>query len=89
MFCELASPRPLPFGLLVKYGSNNLESAMSIRIELFDITGKMVRTLSNQGKQYAGKYNVSYNISDLPNGIYMATLTTEDEKVTTKIILPR
>lgn len=80
------SPNPSSGQITLSY---NLENTMSVRIELFDITGKMVRTLSNQGKQYAGKYNVSYNISDLPNGIYMATLTTDDNKVTTKVILTR
>jgi hypothetical protein len=80
------SPNPSSGQITLSY---NLENTMAVRIELFDITGKMVKTLSNQGRQYAGKYNVSYNISDLPNGIYMATLTTEDDKVTTKIILTK
>lgn len=80
------SPNPSSGQITLSY---NLENTMAVRIELFDITGKMVRTLSNQGKQYAGKYNVSYNISDLPNGIYMAALTTEENKVTTKIVLTR
>ncbi len=80
------SPNPSSGQITLSY---NLENTMVVRIELFDITGKMVKTLSNQGKQYAGKYNVSYNISDLPNGIYMATLTTEYDKVTTKIILTK
>ncbi len=80
------SPNPTSGQITLSY---NLENTMAVRIELFDITGKMVRTLNNQGRQYAGKYNVSYNISDLPNGIYMATLTTEENKVTTKVILTR
>lgn len=80
------SPNPSSGQITLSY---NLENAMPVRIDLFDITGKMVRTLSNQGKQYAGKYNVSYNISDLPNGIYMATLTTEENKVSAKVILTK
>lgn len=80
------SPNPSSGQITLSY---NLENTMAVRIDLFDITGKMVRTLSNQGKQYAGKYNVSYNISDLPNGIYTATLTTEENRITTKIILTK
>ncbi len=80
------SPNPSSGQITLSY---NLENKMAVRIELFDITGKMVKTLSNQGRQYAGKYNVSYNISDLPNGIYMATLSTDDNKVTTKVILTK
>ena len=49
----------------------------------------MVRTLSNQRKQYAGKYNVSYNISDLPNGIYNAVLITADCKSVAKGVLAK
>lgn len=80
------SPNPSSGQITLIY---NLENTMPVRIELFDITGKMVKVLSNQGKQYAGKYNVSFNISDLPNGIYMATLTTDENKVSAKIILTK
>ena len=80
------SPNPSCGQITLSY---NLENTMPVRIDLFDITGKIVKTLSNQGKQYAGKYNVSYNISDLPNGIYMATLSTDENKVSAKIILTK
>lgn len=80
------SPNPSSGQITLSY---NLENTMPVRIDLFDITGKMVKTLSNQGKQYAGKYNVSYNISDLPNGIYMATLSTDENKVSAKIVLTK
>lgn len=80
------SPNPSSGQITLGY---TLENTMPVRIDLFDITGKMVKTLSNQNKQYAGKYNVTYNISDLPNGIYIATLTTADQQVSTKIILTR
>lgn len=69
--------------------SYNLDNNSAVNIELFDITGKRVKTLTNLGRQYAGKYNVSYNISDLPNGIYMATLSTDTNKVSSKVILTK
>lgn len=95
----VSEPVIIPFELDVKVSPNptsgqitlsyTLENIMPVRIDLFDITGKIVKMLSNQGKQYAGKYNVSYNISDLPNGIYMATLSTNDNKVSAKVILAK
>jgi hypothetical protein len=80
------SPNPSSGIIILSY---NLETAMPVRIDLFDITGKKVKTLTQTGNQYSGKYNVSYNISDLPNGIYMATLLTNDRKSNSKIILSK
>ena len=80
------SPNPSSGVILLSY---NLQTATQLRIDLFDITGKKVKTLTETGNQYAGKYNVSYNIADLPNGIYMATLLTNDRKSSAKIILTK
>ena len=80
------SPNPSSGVITLSY---NLPFAMPVKIDLFDITGKKVKTLTEIGNQYAGKYNVSYNIGDLPNGIYMATLLTNDRKASAKIILTR
>ena len=80
------SPNPSSGQITLSY---NLESVMAVRIDLFDITGKLVKTLTQQGNQYPGKYNVSYNIADLQNGIYFATLLTDDNKVSAKIVLTK
>ena len=80
------SPNPSSGQITLTY---TLETTMPVRIDLYDITGKFVKTLTQQGNQYAGKYNVSYNISDLQNGIYFATLMTNDKKSSAKIILTK
>ena len=80
------SPNPSSGQVTLSY---TLETAMPVKIDLFDITGKFVKTLTQLGNQYAGKYNVSYNISDLQNGIYFATLMTNDKKSSAKIILTK
>lgn len=80
------SPNPSRGEITLSY---TLETAMPVKIDLYDITGKFVKTLTQLGNQYAGKYNVSYNISDLQNGIYFATLMTNDKKSSTKIILTK
>ena len=78
------SPNPSTGNIILSY---NLEKSMSVRIELFDITGKNVKTLTQTGNQYAGKYNVSYNIAELPIGVYTAVLLANDRVATAKIIL--
>lgn len=80
------SPNPSNGQITLSY---KLDSQMPVRIDLFDITGKFVKTLTQQGNQYAGKYNVSYNLADLQNGIYFATLLTNDRKSSAKIILTK
>jgi len=78
------SPNPSSGQITLHY---TLETMMQVRIELYDNSGKMVRILTQMSNQYAGKYNVSYNISDLQNGIYTAALFMPDRKASCKIIL--
>ena len=80
------SPNPNKGDITISY---TLQNDMPVKIDLYDNSGKLIRTLTNMGKQYAGKYNVSYNIGDLQNGIYIATLLTNDRKSTVKIILSK
>jgi hypothetical protein len=78
------SPNPSSGELLLSY---ELESIMPVKIDLFDLSGKLMKTLAQQTKQYPGKYNVSYSIADLPNGIYNVMIITGDRKVSKKVIL--
>lgn len=78
------SPNPSNGQIILHY---TLENMMQVRIELYDNSGKHIKTLTQLAKQYAGKYNVSYDISEFPNGIYTATLFTKDHKTSCKIIL--
>jgi hypothetical protein len=83
-FAVKVSPNPSRGEITLSY---ILESMMAVRIDLYDNSGKLVRTLANQEKQYAGKYNSYYNIGDLRNGTYTAVMSTSDRKVSAKVVL--
>lgn len=50
-----------------------------IQLRIFDIGGKELLTLVDQ-KQYAGSYEVQFNGSDLPSGVYFYRLEMFDER---------
>jgi len=81
-----AAPVPSVGDITLSY---MLEKNANVQIELFDITGKRAKVLEQQGNQYAGKYSVSHNISDLPNGIYIAKIIVDNKTASTRIVLAR
>jgi len=82
----IASPNPSNGSIVLSY---ELKESAAVQIDLFDITGKRVKVLWQLSKQYAGKYNITYNINDLQDGIYIATIIADNKKSSTRIILAR
>lgn len=60
----------------------SLDNAAQVNMNLFDINGKLVRTLVN-GNMAAGNHRVDINTADLQEGVYFYTLTT-DKSIATK-----
>jgi photosystem II stability/assembly factor-like uncharacterized protein len=60
----------------------------NVSLELFDILGRKVMTLVDEEK-VAGRYNVSFNASNLSSGVYFYTLRTNNFIQTKKMILIR
>jgi hypothetical protein len=61
-----------------------------ISINIYDVTGKLVKNLVNEQKQ-AGNYKIQLSKNIIPAGVYFVTLTQEQNKnliqQNTKIIL--
>lgn len=57
-----------------------------VTLKVFDMLGREIATLVNQQKP-AGKYNVEFNAGNIPSGIYIYTLSTENFKETKKMVL--
>jgi hypothetical protein len=58
------------------YISNNVS-----KVEIFSITGQLVKSFANQISGY------QYNVSDLKNGMYMVKIVDENNRVkTTKLL---
>lgn len=56
------------------------------KIDLFTVSGKMVRSLVNEEK-IPGEYEIDVDVSDLPAGIYILEVRLEDVVVREKIII--
>ena len=66
----------------------NLPSSAEIIIKVYDIRGKEIKTLINEYKQ-AGTYEVEFNASNLPSGVYFYKMISGSYSETKKMILLR
>lgn len=63
----------------------SIEEESSINIFLFDVTGRLVKTIVNDQSYSEGTHNVQLNAEDLPSGNYICEIQYND-KVNTKRI---
>lgn len=61
-------------------------SGGNIRLTIYDITGRPVKTLVNEQKP-AGTYSITFSGKDLSSGIYFAKLIVGNLKTTKKLVL--
>jgi Secretion system C-terminal sorting domain len=57
-----------------------------VNLSIYDMNGYRVRTLIN-GFQNAGSYNMNFNASDLPSGVYIYRLSAGNKVLTKKMVL--
>ncbi|MBK8982076.1 MAG: T9SS type A sorting domain-containing protein [Ignavibacteria bacterium] len=84
---ELHQNYPNPFNpkTIINY---EIGFTSNVKLEVYDISGRMIKQLVNQ-KQNPGKYNYTFDGSDLPSAVYFYKLTTEDFTETRKMILAK
>jgi arylsulfatase A-like enzyme len=63
-----------------------LSKETQVSIEVYDVNGKKLLRLVNESKP-AGKYNISFNSSELPRGLYFCKMTTAMLSQTKKMML--
>ena len=82
---ELGQNFPNPFNptTTIKY---QLPENGLVRLEVFDILGREVSTLVS-GRQGAGYYNVTFNGSNVPSGVYFYRLQAGNYTNTKKLLL--
>jgi hypothetical protein len=82
---ELMQNYPNPFNLLTKIRYTVPRSSM-IEIILFDVLGNEIQTLVNEEKPI-GNYEVEFNATSLPSGIYFYRLQAGSFVETKKMVL--
>ncbi len=76
---------PNPFNPVTRI-NYELKSKGNVLLQVFDITGRKVRTLVNQA-QAAGQYSVHFDATLLSSGIYYYTLLSSGEVQSRKMVV--
>jgi hypothetical protein len=84
---ELAQNYPNPFNpsTHIRY---TLERSASVRLTVSDAIGRTIASLTN-GRQSGGTYNVTYDASQLPSGVYTYTLTVDGKPSSKQMVLSK
>lgn len=86
---------PVTFGLLQNYPnpfnpttviSYQLPVVSIVTLKIYDVLGREIESLVNE-KESAGYYNVTFNASDLPSGVYFYRIGTERSSAVKKLML--
>lgn len=76
-------PNPLNPTTTISY---DLPEAQNIKLQVFDITGRLVETLYS-GYKEAGHWNITWNAGDQSSGIYIYRLQVGDKHISRKMLL--
>ncbi len=77
-------PNPAKHRLTVRY---TLQESAVVSIELFDLLGHCVKSVTESGKQDAGTYTPVLNISDLKAGVYLSRIRINNFETNTRIFI--
>ena len=64
--------------------SYSLKQTQLVEIALFDITGRMIKTLKQH--QPKGNHKLSWNCNELPSGVYFLMVRVDDDAIVRKFI---
>ncbi|RPI12564.1 MAG: T9SS C-terminal target domain-containing protein [Ignavibacteriae bacterium] len=76
-------PNPFNPATIINY---QLAKSNDVKLVVYDVMGKEIAVLVNQ-KQNAGTYEVEWDASNYPSGIYFYTIQAGDYKQTRKMVL--
>jgi hypothetical protein len=82
---SLAQNYPNPFNLGTEIGYEIPKDGI-VSLKIYDVLGRLVKTLVN-GEMKAGKYKIQFYASDLPSGVYLYRMKTENFSSVKKLIL--
>ncbi len=80
------TPNPVVDKATINYQIN---TASDVKIELYDMTGKLIKEIANEKKLNFGIYSAELDASDINPGIYFYKITTGSYSTTEKIIISR
>ncbi|PLX07209.1 MAG: hypothetical protein C0596_11875 [Marinilabiliales bacterium] len=76
---------PNPASNIININTGDLITGQEIHIQIFDQTGKLLIS----DKNLTGTDIISYDISDLPSGLYFVNMIVNENKVTQKVLVTK
>ena len=89
---EIPSNFTIPYNFIVSHNRGNISIGYTIpfssriKLESFDIQGRLVSTLVDAYKQ-AGKYTINFDLNKHSAGVYYIRLSMGNESIVRKAIL--
>jgi 5-hydroxyisourate hydrolase-like protein (transthyretin family) len=77
-------PNPASKNILVQFRLNKEEN---VQLALFNLNGQSVKNIINNKKQRSGDYNLSFDISDLRVGVYIARFSAGSFNKSLRIVV--
>jgi hypothetical protein len=81
----LHSAYPNPFNSVTTVNFD-LAAASDVHMQLFDVTGRMVKILSSAHME-AGRYRLPFDARDLASGVYLLAFQAGSERFSQKLLL--
>ncbi len=76
------SPNPADNNLKIHY---NLTANGSVKIDLYDLSGRAIKSIADYPEQKEGDYNLESDLVDVPSGIYLLVMDLNGKKETKKL----
>ncbi len=76
---------PNPFNPSTKI-SFSIAKTTNVKLEVFDMLGKLVKSLVNEEKA-PGFYSIEFNAKNIPSGVYVYTIKTNEFSETKRMVL--
>lgn len=80
------SPNPVKDNATINYQVN---TACDVKIELFDMTGKLIKEIANEKKANFGNYTANLNVENITPGVYFYKVTAGTYTATEKIVISK
>ena len=79
------SPNPVQNALIIRYNLPKEDNKVSIQV--LNINGQIVATILPPTVQKIGEQTITYNTSDLANGVYMIRVVADESSKVTKMVV--
>lgn len=78
-------PNPASGFARVNFGLD--EAVNNLRVDVYDLTGKLVKTVLNGSRYAMGNYQQDFSVADLPNGNYLVVLEANTGRKSAKLVV--